>query len=148
MRRFLHSLALLAIALLSMQPALASIPCGSLGHPCTSLAHCCEHGRHTAGMTTNMAMDMAMDMSAEMGTDNNCPQTARVGCGCECHLGEWRTSVAQVPDEVQPSTATAHLIEPAPLFNINVDAARCQFPPGTWQSASTDRTILFQVFRI
>jgi hypothetical protein len=130
MKKFLQLVAVLAIAVLTTQPALAGLTCG-MGT--TSSLPCAPH--------CPMAM-RSMGMNCQM------PRASRSGCMQECCRFGWPQAVVRSAAGARPKAALAPsflAVPAAASANITVSSAPL---PGDLAAASPPRHILFRVFRI
>lgn len=131
MKRFLQFVALVVIALLAAQPALAAMSCemgtSASGHH----APCCHKVMSHMGM--------------------GCPihhQVTAAGCDQNhCH-DALPQSVALLSAGVKPKAGRADFIAVMPRMVAEAGAPFVAAPPGKTVAAAPARYILFQVFRI
>jgi hypothetical protein len=131
MKRILQFVAVVVIALLAAQPALAGMSC-EMGTPASMhCAPCCHKAMSRLGMSCPMHHKVAAS-----DCDQNC-----------CH-NALPQGVALLAAGVKPKAGSAEFIAVAPRLVTNADAAFVGAPPGNTVAAVPARYILFQVFRI
>jgi hypothetical protein len=131
MKRFLHFVAVVMVALLAAQPALAGMQC--------------EMGTSASGYRTTCC-HKAM---SPMGMD--CPmqhQVAVAGCGQSCCTDALPRGIALLAAGVKPKAGRAEFIAVAPRLVAETHATFVGAPPGYSVAAAPARYILFQVVRI
>jgi hypothetical protein len=131
MKRLIQFVAVVMVALLAAQPALAGMSC-EMGTPASGhCAPCCHKAM------------------SHMGTD--CPmqhQVTTTDCDQSCCHDALPQGVALLAAGVKPKAGSAEFIAVAPRLVMDADAAFVGAPPGSAVAAAPARYILFQVFRI
>jgi hypothetical protein len=131
MKRLFQFVAVVVVALLAAQPALAALPCNMGAPACGPCAHCCGKTMSHMGMACQMAHKIA-----GAGCDQNC-----------CHDALPR-AVAQLTAGVKPKAGGTVYLASEPQIVAGTDASLVAEPPGKPAAAAPARYILFQVFRI
>jgi hypothetical protein len=131
MKRVFQFVAVVVVALLATQPALAGLPCNMGAPACGPCAHCCGKTMSHMGMACQMAHKVA-----GAGCDQNC-----------CHDALPR-AVAQLTAGVKPKAGGNVYLASVPQTVSDADASFVAAPPGKPAAAAPARYILFQVFRI
>jgi hypothetical protein len=131
MKRYLQIVAVVMVAILAAQPALAAMSC-EMGTPASGhRALCCHKAMARMGM--------------------GCPmhhQVAAAGCEQNCCNYALPQGVAQLATGSKPKTGSVEFIAVAPRLVTGADAVFVGAPPGNTVAAAPARYILFQVFRI
>jgi hypothetical protein len=131
MKRVLQFVAVVVVAMLAAQPALAGMQCemgtAAIGH----CAPCCHK------VLRHMGMDCPMPH-----------QVAASGCDQSCCHDALPRGVALLAAGVKPKAGRVEFIAVAPPMVAEADAAFMAAPPGYSVAAAPARYILFQVFRI
>jgi hypothetical protein len=131
MKTLLKLVAVILVALLAAQPALAGMQCemgtSASGHRAT----CCHKAMTRMGMNCPMHHKVAAS-----GCDENC-----------CH-DALQQGVAQLSAGVKPKAGRAEFIALASRSVLDSYAPFGSAPPGNAVAAAPARYILFQVFRI
>ena len=131
MKRLLKFVAVVMVAMLAAQPALAGMQC-EMGTPANGhRASCCHKAMSRMGM--------------------NCPmhhKVAATGCDQNCGNDALPQGIAQLAAGVKPKAGKAEFIAVAPRLVADEDAAVRSAPPGNAVAAAPARYILFQIFRI
>jgi hypothetical protein len=131
MKRFLQFVAIVVVALLAAQPALAGMQC-EMGTPAsTHCAPCCHKAMRPMGMICPMSH-----------------QVAASGCDQSCCHDALPQGAALLAAGVKPKAGRAEFIAVVPQMLEESDAAFAGAPPGSTVAAAPARYILFQVFRI
>jgi hypothetical protein len=131
MKRFLQFVAVVVVALLAAQPALAGMSC-EMGTPASRhCAPCCDKGMSHMGMACPMQH-----------------QVAASGCGLSCCNDALPRGVALLAAGVKPKAGRVEFIAVAPRLVADTHATFVSAPPGYSVAAAPARYILFQVFRI
>jgi hypothetical protein len=131
MKRFLQFVAVVVVALLAAQPALAGMQCEMGTSARMHCASCCHKAMSHVGM--------------------DCPmqnQVAASGCDQSCCHDALPRGVALLAAGVKPKAGRAEFIAVALPMVAESDAAFMAAPPGNSVAAAPARYILFQVFRI
>jgi hypothetical protein len=131
MKRLLQFVAVVMVAMLAAQPALAGMQCEMGTSASGHRAPCCHKAMSRMGM--------------------NCPMHYKVAAtGCDqnyCH-DALPQGVALLAAGVKPKAGRAQFIAVAPQMVAEADAAYGYASPGNAVAAAPARYILFQVFRI
>lgn len=131
MKRFIQFVAVVVIALLAAQPALAGMKC-EMGTPTDGQrAPCCHKAM------SRMGMDCPMHHQV---TASDCDQSC-----CNDALPQ---GVALLAAGVKPKAGKVDCFSVAPRMVAVSDAPFVAAPPGNTFAAAPARYILFQVFRI
>ena len=131
MKRLLQFVAVVLVALLAAQPALAGMQC-EMGTPASMhCAPCCHKAMSHMGM--------------------GCPMQHQVtasGCGQNCCHDALPQGVALLAAGVKPKAGRAEFLAVVSQMAAEADAPVVTAPPGYSVAAAPARYILFQVFRI
>jgi hypothetical protein len=132
MKRILQIVAVLSVALLAAQPALAGLSC-------------------TMEAPTSMPCVPGCDMTAmsQMGMDCQMPlQIAGTGCFQDCCQRGLPQVVAQLASGAKPKAARTQLVLIVPQIAPALQRSFAATPPDAIVAAAPPRYILFRVFRI
>src|SRR5271157_739325 len=131
MKRFIQFVAVVMVALLAAQPALAGMQC-EMGTPASGhCAPCCHKAM------SHMGMDCPMQH-----------QVTALGCDQNCCHDALPQGVALLAAGVKPKAGKVDCFAVAPQMVTESNAAFVAAPPGSKIATAPARYILFQVFRI
>jgi len=134
MKRVLQVVAVVVIAVLAAQPAVAGMTCGML----TVANVNCGHGASLCGMAMS-----------QMGMDCPMPEhVAGTGCLQECCQHGFPQGVVQAASGVKPKAGGTELFMVLPAMTPAPSLSFAAPPPDSIVASAPPRYILLQVFRI